>query len=212
MAADEASARARVRVGSRAHHSLYTADPTCELPAQALFPQMLRVVRRFMKDKVDPGGRTDRRDVFLEPYFSWAVEALVAAVTPGDGDSAEVPRYEAHRGNGSTRDVDFWTSKPVREASRCDLNYVVSDTERWEQTAAFYLDTDPHVVAFVKNFNLGFAIPYTPQRGEPGIRTGFSRARQPPRPRDRHANSRDQGLRSAHSDQRSRPPTDGSRR
>ena len=146
---------------ARALTTRYTADPTCELPAQALFPQMLRVVRRFMKDKVDPGGRTDRRDVFLEPYFSWAVEALVAAVTPGDGDSAEVPRYEAHRGNGSTRDVDFWTSKPVREASRCDLNYVVSDTERWEQTAAFYLDTDPHVVAFVKNFNLGFAIPYT---------------------------------------------------
>ena len=36
----------------------------------------------------------------------------------------------------------------------------MSDTERWERSAAFYIDTDPYVIAFVKNFNLGFAIPY----------------------------------------------------
>ncbi|MFQ5828066.1 MAG: hypothetical protein ACE5JD_02750 [Candidatus Methylomirabilia bacterium] len=34
-------------------------------------------------------------------------------------------------------------------------------TDRWEQTTAFYLDSDEYVVAFVKNFNLGFAIPYS---------------------------------------------------
>lgn len=57
--------------------------------------------------------------------------------------------------------MDFWTSKPVRESERSHLNWVVMDTERWEQTAALYLDSDGHVVAFVKNFNLGFAIPYS---------------------------------------------------
>jgi len=106
-------------------------------------------------------GRTDRKDVFLDPYFSWAVEALTDAIGPDDAASPEIPRYEAHRGAGSTRDVDFWTSKPVRESGRSHLNWVVMDTERWEQTTAFYLDTDAHVVAFVKNFNLGFAIPYS---------------------------------------------------
>jgi len=29
-----------------------------------------------------------------------------------------------------------------------------------EQSAAYYLDTDEHVIAFVKNANQGFAIPY----------------------------------------------------
>jgi type III restriction enzyme len=47
----------------------------------------------------------------------------------------------------------------VRESERSHLNRLVMDTERWEQTTAFYLDTDEHVSAFVKNFNLGFAIP-----------------------------------------------------
>jgi type III restriction enzyme len=62
---------------------------------------------------------------------------------------------------GSTRDVDFWTSKAVRESERSHLSGVVMDTDRWEQTAAFYLDSDQQVIAFVKNFNLGFAIPYS---------------------------------------------------
>jgi predicted nucleotidyltransferase len=36
----------------------------------------------------------------------------------------------------------------------------IVDTATWEQTTAFYLDSDPHVVAFVKNASLGFSIPY----------------------------------------------------
>ncbi|MGH7266952.1 MAG: hypothetical protein ACREMB_19190 [Candidatus Rokuibacteriota bacterium] len=139
----------------------HAKNPTCEVPTHALFPQMLAAVRQFLAERVDAAGRTDRRDVFLEPYFSWAVDTLAEAVIPDDVQSPEVPRFETHRGTGSTRDVDFWTSKPVRESGRSHLNWVVMDTERWEQTAAFYLDSDDHVVAFVKNFNLGFAIPYS---------------------------------------------------
>jgi type III restriction enzyme len=122
---------------------------------------MLTAVREFLEQKVQPMGRTDRKDVFLDPYFSWSVETMAEAIVPDDSESTELPRYEVHRGAGSTRDVDFWTSKPVRESERSHLNWVVMDTEKWEQTAAFYLDTDEHVVAFVKNFNLGFAIPYS---------------------------------------------------
>lgn len=146
---------------ARALTRRYAGSPTCEVPAHALFPQMLAIVRQFLKEKVQPVGRTDRRDVFLDPYFSWAGSTLAEALVPDEAESPELPRYEAHRGSGSTRDVDFWTSKPVRECERSHLNYVVADTERWEQTAAFYLDTDEHVIAFVKNFNLGFAIPYS---------------------------------------------------
>lgn len=40
------------------------------------------------------------------------------------------------------------------------LNYVVTDTSQWEQSAAYYLDKHPTVEAFVKNSGLGFAIPY----------------------------------------------------
>ena len=40
------------------------------------------------------------------------------------------------------------------------LNYVVADTAKWEQSAAYYIDKHPAVAAFVKNAGLGFAIPY----------------------------------------------------
>ena len=71
-----------------------------------------------------------------------------------------MPRYESgDRRAGSTAEVDFWTSKKVRDVQRSHLNYVVQDS-KWEQSAAYHLDQHPRVVAFVKNQGLGFAIPY----------------------------------------------------
>lgn len=146
---------------ARALTQRYANSSACEVPTHTLFPQMLGVVTRSLKEKVQPVGRTDRKDVFLDPYYSEAVNILAEAIVPDDADSPELPRYEAHRGEGSTKDVDFWTSKPASECERSHLNWVVADTEKWEQAAAFYLDSDGRVVAFVKNFNLGFAIPYS---------------------------------------------------
>ena len=71
-----------------------------------------------------------------------------------------MPRYEARRGAGSTADVDFRTGREVREVTRCHVNLVVADTKKWEQSAAYLIDTHPAVEAFVKNAGLGFAIPY----------------------------------------------------
>ena len=36
----------------------------------------------------------------------------------------------------------------------------MADTRRWEEQAAYYIDTNDKVAAFVKNDGLGFAIPY----------------------------------------------------
>ena len=69
--------------------------------------------------------------------------------------------YETRRGPGSTSEVDFWTSREVREVARSHLNYVVVDTQQWEQSAAYFIDTHPLTDAFVKNSGLGFGIPYT---------------------------------------------------
>ena len=46
------------------------------------------------------------------------------------------------------------------EHRRSHLNYVVADTRRWEEQAAYYLDTNDKVDAFVKNQGLNFTIPY----------------------------------------------------
>ena len=68
--------------------------------------------------------------------------------------------YEANRPGGSTADVDFWTSKPVREVVHSHLNYVVADTKTWEQAAAYYIDKHPRWQRSSRIKGLGFAIPY----------------------------------------------------
>jgi len=134
----------------------------CEVPVHVLFPQLLKVVERYLHDKVVVEPPADLRDVFLAPYYTWVVERLTEAIGPdvAQGEPPEMPRYEAHRGAGSTAEVDFWTSREPREVVRSHINYMVPDTKKWEQSAAYLIDTHPVTQAFVKNAGLGFAIPY----------------------------------------------------
>ncbi|MBN2124967.1 MAG: DEAD/DEAH box helicase family protein [Deltaproteobacteria bacterium] len=140
----------------------YTAQPQCELSSHVLFPQLVGIVGQYLKEKVLVNPPADLMDVFLSPYYGWVIERLVHAIRPdtSQGEAPEVPKYERHRGPGSTDEVDFWTGKDVREVERCHLNYAVAETKKWEQSAAYYIDTHPGTEAFVKNTGLGFAVPY----------------------------------------------------
>ncbi len=140
----------------------YLAQPGCSVPAHVLFPQLVTIIQRYMKEKVDVHPPADIKDLGLAPYYGWLVEILAENVRPdtGEGETPEIPRYESSRGPGSTGEVDFWTTREPREVNKSHLNYVVPDTQKWEQAAAYYIDTHAAVDAFVKNFGLGFAIPY----------------------------------------------------
>ena len=133
-----------------------------EVPAQVLFPQLAGIVDRYIREEVVVSAPADLRDLHFAPYYGWLVEVLVESIRPdaSNGESPEVPRLEASRGPGSTADVDFWTTRDVREVIKSHVNYVVADTKKWEQTAAYYIDTHKAVRAFVKNAGLGFAVPY----------------------------------------------------
>jgi type III restriction enzyme len=146
----------------------YASQPGCQAPPQVLFPQLVAIVERYLGKNVRPLPPADVLDVALSPYYGWVVETLTSAIRPdiAGGEEPEVPRYETRRGAGSTAEVDFWTSRDVREVVRSHLNYVVADTAKWEQSAAYVLDTHPLVQAFVKNAGLGFAIPYV-HNGQP---------------------------------------------
>jgi len=141
---------------------LFIDKSGCEIPAHALFPQLAGIVGRYVEQKVKVQAPADKKDLFLAPYYGWLVEALLQNLK-GDvdeGEAPELPLLEASRGPGSTAEVDFWTSRDVREVQKSQVNYVVSDTKRWEQSAAYFLDTHADVAAFVKNAGLGLGIPY----------------------------------------------------
>lgn len=140
----------------------YVAQPSCEAPAHVLFPQMVEIVNRYLRDRVKPVRPADLLDVFLSPYYGWVIERLIEAVHPDatGGEAPELPHYEANRPPCSTADVDFWTGKEVREIVNSHVNYVVADTKRWEQSAAYTIDTHKDVHSFVKNAGLNFTIPY----------------------------------------------------
>jgi type III restriction enzyme len=145
----------------------YSLQDTCEAPAHVLFPQMLEIVKRFVRERVVVDDEKKRVDLFLNPYWGYAIERLTEAIHPAvlDGEDVELPRYEQQRGVGSTAEVDFWTAKKVKEVERSHVNYVVQDS-KWEASAAYHLDGSPHVVSFVKNQGLGFSIPYLHAGGD----------------------------------------------
>ena len=140
----------------------YVAQPQCQAPAHVLFPQLVQIIERYLKKHVVVHPPADIKDVGLSPYYGWLVEILTENIHPdtSGGETPEIPLYESSRGPGSTADVDFWTSREPREVIHSHLNYVVPDTAKWEQAAAYYIDRHPAVDAFVKNASLGFAVPY----------------------------------------------------
>jgi type III restriction enzyme len=147
---------------------LYVGQRESTVPAHVLFPQLVKIVQGYIETKVRANPPGDVRDVAFSPYFNLVVERLIEAIRPdtSQGEPPEVPIYETSRGPGTTAEVDFWSSKKVFETLHSHLNYVVADTFKWEQSAAWFIDEHPKTKAFVKNDHLGFAIPYL-HNGQP---------------------------------------------
>ena len=140
----------------------YRQQPGCDAPAHVLFVQLAAIVHRYLGEKVQPVEPARDVDAFLSPWYGWLVERLMAAVGPDHetGEDAELPRYESGHGPGSTAEVDFETRREPYPVVKSHVNAVVPDTAKWEQSAAYRLDTHERVHSFVKNAALGFAIPY----------------------------------------------------
>lgn len=65
------------------------------------------------------------------------------------------PRGSTAHVSFNTTKPDLWTTKP----ERCHINYVVCDSE-WEAELARVVESNKHVLAYVKNQGLQFEVPY----------------------------------------------------
>ncbi len=83
------------------------------------------------------------------------------------------PVFNYYNKFGSTKYVNGHTAKEVFPTRKSHVNFVVADTETWEQIAAKTLEELPQVESYVKNAFLGFAIPYVKEGKDKQYFTDF---------------------------------------
>jgi type III restriction enzyme len=134
-----------------------------------LFPQVLGIVRHWLAECVVCKDNAFRQLLLLSQIGNEATEKIYRAIVTGsEGERRLLPILRPYDTVGSTRSVDFMTSKVTfRTSSLSQVSHVPMDSG-WEGDVAFALqntDALPEVLAYVKNQNLGFGIPYS-FRGE----------------------------------------------
>jgi len=118
------------------------------LARHELFPQVLRIVRRYVAEKVDFQG-VNRSELGLDEYVRRIKERLLAAIVPDEeqGETPLLPILNRYKPVGATGDIDFTTKRHVHSTARSHVNAVVLDST-WEQMAAFYLEQRSDLVSF----------------------------------------------------------------
>ena len=129
-----------------------------------LFPQVLRLVHAYVERKVNFHG-VHPCELGQENYFRRVVERLLATIRPDNhqGETPLLPILNRYQPLGTTGDVDFKTVRPCFSTRASHINQVASDTQTWEQSAAFRLEQAAlHglVKFYARNDGLGFSIPY----------------------------------------------------
>jgi type III restriction enzyme len=132
-----------------------------------LFPDLVEITRRWLaecvtcKDNVFP-----QLLLFVEKAHAAAEHIYRGIVASTAGEKTLMPILESYDAVGSTRYVDFETTRPTykTDPAYCHISHVVADTESWEQKMAEAIEElgrEGLVRAYAKNHNLSFFIPYT---------------------------------------------------
>ena len=128
-----------------------------------LFPQVLSITKRWLRDWVVLKDHTFVQLLLLIALAHDATDRIYRAIVASTDDTAILkPILRPYDTLGSTRSVDFDTTRPVfaTRADKCHISHVVADTQSWEQKTAQALEEMPEVIRYVKNDHLGFTIPY----------------------------------------------------
>ena len=131
---------------------------------QWLFPKILGIAKQWLSECVTCKDNTFKQLLLLIELAHDAADRIYRAIVASEsGQKTLKPILRPYDVLGSTRYVDFDTIRPTYPTlpEKCHVNYVVADTGSWEQKMAQALEEMDEVVAYVKNHNVGFTIPYT---------------------------------------------------
>ncbi|MDO8670949.1 MAG: hypothetical protein Q7O66_05900, partial [Dehalococcoidia bacterium] len=129
-----------------------------------LFPQVLRIVDQFVRQRVDFRGEHPC-ELGLKRYVDSSVERLMTAIEPDDaqGEPPLLPILNRYKPIGSTAEVDFKTVKQVHDSIHSHVNQVTVDTRTWESSAVFRLEhaaLGGLVACYARNDHLELTVPY----------------------------------------------------
>jgi type III restriction enzyme len=146
------------------HRLLYTKwrDPGGE-PKLYLFGQLKRIVKQWMDSYLVCEGGTYPALLMYQELADMACNRITAGITQAYvGQRPIRPLLDPYNPVGSTTYVNFRTSKLERwetAADKCHINWAILDST-WEAEFCRVAESHPLVRSYVKNFNLGFEVPY----------------------------------------------------
>ncbi len=147
------------RLAKRVLDTYFRAADDAEQPW--LFPQLLAITERWLAECVVLKDRAFPQMLLIAEWEHDAADRIHRAIVRGTtGEQRIMPILRPYDPIGSTRYVDFTTTKAVYETGRSHLNYLVMDSG-WEAKLGQVLDDMDEVIAYAKNQGLNFKVPYT---------------------------------------------------
>ncbi|TXT51256.1 MAG: type III restriction enzyme [Spirochaetes bacterium] len=146
------------------HRLLYTKfrDPG-EEPKLFLFGQLKRIVKEWLDSYLVCVGETYPAQLMYLELADMACNKITAAITQKFIKERPVKALlDPYNPSGSTKFVRFNTSRSNRwetSSRHCHINWIILDSE-WEGEFCRVAESHPKVLAYVKNHNLGFEVPY----------------------------------------------------
>ncbi len=134
-----------------------------------LFPQILGITKQWMQQCVTLKDNAYVQMLVMTVNAHDATDRIYRSIVDASSEEGVLkPILRAYDAIGSTRYVDFDTTKPVwpTDPDKCHISYVVADTNSWEQKLAQAIEDMDEVVRYVKNEALGFTIPYSIEGSE----------------------------------------------
>mgnify|MGYP000476858040 CR=1 FL=1 len=132
-------------------------------PQLHLFGQLKRIARQWLEQYLICKGGTFPAQLFYKTLADKACEKITAAITRSlVGKNPIKAVLDPYNPTGSTSSVNFNTSKAERyetSSEHCHVNWAILDSD-WEGEFCRVAESHPKVLAYVKNHNLGFEVPY----------------------------------------------------
>ena len=136
-----------------------------EEPKLHLFGQLKRITKQWLDTSLVCKGGTYPALLLYEDLADAACNRITAGITMAlQGQRPIKALLDPYNPEGSTAHVRFPTSKPDRwdtsgPPQKNHVNWVILDSQ-WEAELCRVVEGHPRVVAYTKNHNLGFEVPY----------------------------------------------------